>query len=349
MAGAYRGSSADLTPGRSELLGELLSKGRSFSFFQALRLLHQIVRAEKGAGGQEGSTIRVRPKLSLSFPSADIDAIELLEGDPHPSFRITANFLSLYGPPSPLPTFYTEDLLAEAAEDESVSRDFLDILHHRLYMLLYQGWKKYRLFLQVAEEIEADGLERLFCLIGLGHAGQRCGRIDPYRLLRYVGLFTQFPRSAAGLAALLSDALQEVPLRVIPCVFRRARIPENQRLRMGLSGSRLGIDSYVGEEIEDRMGQFRIQIGPLDQADFLRFTPGQPGHAELTALTDLYLTDPLVVEIELILAAHQARTATLGDPICSVLGVTTWVFSSASLGEVRTRFIVHRYGKENVC
>jgi type VI secretion system protein ImpH len=349
MAGAYRGSPADLASDRSELLGELLSRGRGFSFFQAMRLLHLIVRAESGPADQANNTIRVRPKLSLSFPSADIDKIEFIENAPHHVFRITANFLSLYGPPSPLPTFYTEDLLSEASEDESVSRDFLDILHHRMYMLLYQGWKKYRLFLQVAEEVEADGLERLFCLLGLGHAGQRRGNIDPYRLLRYIGLFTQFPRSAAGLETLLSDALRDVPLRVIPCVFRRAKIPENQRLRMGLSGTRLGIDTYVGDQIEDRMGQFRIQIGPLNQAEFLRFTPGQPGYQELTALTDLYLTDPLVLEMELILAAQQARTATLGDPVCSVLGVTTWVFSSASLGEVRTRFIVNRYEKETVC
>ncbi len=347
MAGTHRGSPADLTQGRGVLLDALLHSGRKFSFFQALRLLKHLAAPQ--SPGQADAPVRVRPKLSLAFPSADIDAIERQDCGEGPAYRITANFLGLYGPTSPLPTFYTEDLLAEAAEDECVSRDFLDILHQRLYMLFYASWKKYLLFLQVAENREDEALERLYCLLGLGHAGLRSGCIEPFRLLRYIGLFTQFPRSAAGLTALLRDALQGVPLRIVPCVHRVAKIPLEQRLCMGLSGSRLGHDSYVGEEIEDRMGQFRIQIGPLDQADFLRFTPGQPGHTQLTALTDLYLTEPLVVEIELILAANQARTATLGDPVCSVLGVTTWVFSSAALGEVRTRFIVHRYGKENVC
>ena len=347
MAGTHRGSPADLTPPRNALLEELLEGGRKFSFFQAVRLLNRVAGAQGSGKGK--APIRMRPKLSLAFPPADIDAIEQLAVDGESVFRINANFFSLYGTTSPLPTFYTEDLLAEAADDESVSRDFLDILHHRLYVLFYQSWKKYLLFLQVAEEIEADALERLYCLLGLAHGDLSSAAGEPYGLLRYIGLFTQYPRSAAGLTALLDDALQGVPLRIIPCVFRLARIPEDQRLRMGLSGSRLGIDSYVGQEIEDRMGQFRIEIGPLDQAEFLRFTPGQPGHQKLVALTDLYLTEPLVLEIELILAPNQARTATLGDPVCSVLGVTTWVFSSAALGEVRTRFIVHRHGKENVC
>jgi type VI secretion system protein ImpH len=326
-----------------EMTEQLLSDGRRFDFFQALRLLDHALRAGGAKEDDTTAAIRIRPQLSLSFPPADIETIERIKADERALFRITANFMGLYGAASPLPTFYTEDLITEENEDESACRDFLDIFHHRLYTLLYSGWKKYRLFFEIAESANAKNLEQLYCLIGLGHAGLHPGRIDTYRLLRYIGLFTQFPRSAAGLQALLADALGGVPVSIVPCVLRRAKIPENQRLRMGIARSQLGWDSYLGEEIEDRMSQCRIRIGPLTLVDFLRFTPGQADHEELKTLSDLYLTEPLVLEVELVLAPNEAKTVRLGDPMHSMLGVTTWVFSSPSLGEVRTRFLLNRF------
>lgn len=359
MAGAHRRSSPDLkkrtqpdaapdrktrpNPGRTgnpstDVDRDLLSGARSYSFHQAMRLLRHATRT----GKEKDSDIRIRPKLALAFPPGDIDRIDRIENDDQAYFQVTATFLGLYGAASPLPTFYTEDLIREQNEDESVSRDFLDIIHQRLYKLVYQGWLKYRQYLQVEEERNAFSLERLYCLVGLGTRALQSEREDNYQLLRYIGLLTQFPRSAMGLKAMLSDALSGLPLTIIPCVPRMARIPADQQCRMGMSGSLMGLDSYVGEEIEDRMGKLGIRIGPLDKADFLRFTPGNEGYERLVSLTSIYLTDPMVLEVELVLAANQAETVNLGDPIRATLGVTTWVFSEATMGEVRTRFIVKR-------
>jgi len=305
-------------------------------------LLRRLQARSNTTGALADDHIRVRPALNLAFPAADIAKIENVQYEEQDRYNITATFFGLYGSSSPLPTFYTEDLINEAGQDESVSRDFLDIIHHRLYSLLFQAWLKYRLFFQVAEEHSDAHIERLFCLLGLGDPDQRRKIPDVHGLLRYIGLFTQFPHSATGLITILRDALEDVPVQLASCIHRMAKIPESQRMKMGISGSALGVDTYVGEEIEDRMGKFRIQIGPLNQADFLRFTPGNPGYVKLTTLTELYITEPFEYEVELILAANQAKTVSLGDPVRSVLGVTTWVFSQKSLGEVRTRFAVDR-------
>lgn len=360
MAGTHRRPSPDLkkgpeknpvpdrksrpNPGRTttnpagDVSRDLLFGARSFSFYQAMRLLRHGLRS----GKEKDSDIRIRPKLALAFPPGDIDRIDRIDNDDQTYFQITATFLGLYGAASPLPTFYTEDLISEQSEDESVSRDFLDIIHQRLYKLVYQGWLKYRQYLQVVEDKNALNLERLYCLVGLGTRALQNEREDNYRLLRYIGLLTQFPRSAMGLKSLLTDALSGLPLTVIPCISRTARIPLDQQCRLGVSGSMMGMDSYMGEEIEDRMGKLGIRIGPLEQADFLRFTPGNEGYERLVSLTAIYLTDPLVLEVELVLAANEAETVCLGDPIRATLGVTTWVFSETTLGEVRTRFIVKR-------
>ncbi len=343
MAGTNRGSHADLTAtGPDPARDDLVTTGSAFNFFQAIRLLRRTAAETTNPKTLQDDHIRVRPALNLAFPAADIESIQLQSSQDRPRYLVTANFLGLYGTSSPLPTFYTEDLIDEAGQDESVSRDFLDVIHHRLYHLLFQGWLKYRLFFQVAEERNEDYLERLFCLMGLGTPALRESIPDARGLLRYIGLFTQFPRSGQGLCTLLRDALGEVPIDLTPCIRRMAKIPHSQRLRMGFTGNRLGLDTFVGEEIADRMGRFRVEIGPLTQAEFLRFTPGNSGYATLTTLTELYIVEPLEFEVELILAHGQAQTVCLGDRFRSVLGVTTWVFSEPTLGEVRTRFSVNR-------
>jgi type VI secretion system protein ImpH len=342
MAGQVGGSPSRIdTDEKLRLKHELLEKGPAFSFFQIIRLLRlfslKSSRTQKPPS-DFSETIRIKPNLSLAFPASDVESVQEV-GDPDdPRFLITANFLGLYGSASPLPTFYTEDLIDEAGQDESVTRDFIDILNQRLFALLFECWGKYRQSLQVVEEKKSAYIDRLFCLLGLGEISFRKAIPQPHRLLRYIGLFTQFPHSAMALKTLLNDALDATAVEVIPCVERTARIPENQTMRLAASGCRLGVDTYLGDQLTDRMGKFRIRLGPLNRTDFKRFSPGTEDFNRVTSLTDLYFVEPLEYELELILAEGQALTACLGDPTRATLGVDAWVFSSPELGEVRAVF-----------
>ena len=51
--------------------------------------------------------------------------------------------MGLYGPSSPLPNHYTEDVLWASA-DEDAARSFLDLFNHRLISLVFRAWEKYR-------------------------------------------------------------------------------------------------------------------------------------------------------------------------------------------------------------
>jgi type VI secretion system protein ImpH len=342
MAGQARGSSPHLNPDpKANLKLELLKEGHAFSFFQVMRLLRFFARQSPEAPKSPSDfsqKIRIKPNLSLAFPASDVERIEELEDSDDAQFLITVNFLGLYGSGSPLPTFYTEDLIDEAAEDESVSRDFIDILNQRLFALLFECWSKYQQYLQVVEQENSVYIDRLFCLLGLGEKKIRKEIAEPSRLLRYIGLFTQFPHSALGLKTLLSDALGIAPVEVIPCVERIAKIPQSQTLRLGISGCRLGDDTHLGDELPDRMGRFRIRLGPLTGADFKRFSPGTEDFQRLSLLTDLYFVEPLEYDVELILAGKEARTVCLGDPTRASLGEDSWIFSTAELGEVQAIF-----------
>jgi len=339
MAGESGRSSLDLN--RSGLKLELLKEGHAFSFFQVLRLLRHfaVASSDRQAANSDFSRhIQIKPNLSLAFPPSDVEKVEEAGDHDDHRFLVTANFLGLYGSSSPLPTFYTEDLIDEESQDESTSRDFIDIVNQNLYTLLFSCWSKYRLHLRVLEEKSPQQIEQLFCLLGLGEPTLRQSIPSPERLLRYLGLFTQFPRSALGLKTLLRDALGGIPVDVIPCVYRKAVIPRSQRMCMGISGSSLGVDSYVGEEIDDRMGKFRVQLGPMTKGEYHRFTPGQEDFDWLVLLTAMYFVEPLEYDVEVIMAAHEVRSVVLGDDSRSVLGVESWIFSDDQWGEVRAIF-----------
>ena len=97
----------------SELKLDLLKEGSSFSFFQVMRLLHfmcQRFPGNEATGTLDPDSIRVRPKLSLAFPAADVDRIDETSDEQRIRFQVTANFLGLYGTSSPLPTFSTTSI-----------------------------------------------------------------------------------------------------------------------------------------------------------------------------------------------------------------------------------------------
>ena len=320
---------------RLSVMEELLDNPRGFSFLQAVRLL----RHAYGGSGTKGARtflreqLRIRPYLSLGFPPTDLVEVKELPGEEdQPSdalrrFRMTATFLGLYGPSSPLPTFYTEDLLDEQNEDGSVSRDFLDILNHGFFVLFALADTHYSLCHQVCEEQDEDILLRLFALVGLGHQEMLDHSFrQPGHLLRATGLLTQFPRSAVGLKGVLADRLG-APVQVLPCQPRMATIPEDQRCRLGREANVLGDNAWIGDRVVDAMGKIRVVLGPLDADTFQRSLPGETDHDELIKLIRFYCTQPLEFDLEFVLAPQEALPGRLGEARWSRLGCDVWLTS----------------------
>jgi hypothetical protein len=164
------------------------------------------------------SNIRVRPHLSLGFPDNDIERIERMRGaaadGSEDAYRVTASFFGLYGVSSPLPTFYTEDLLDDEREGRHARRDFFDILHGALYPQLFDAWRKYRLQMRVVEEQDPEALDTLYAFAGLGSPAQRESLApDAASLLRHLNLFAHRTRSVLGLRTLLADAFAPAMVR----------------------------------------------------------------------------------------------------------------------------------------
>ena len=313
-------------------LEELIrTEGHRFSFYQLVRLLlrQREGTVPPGEGGPPGrETVRFRPALSMGFAARDMADFEIFEvpGAEIPvRYRVTINFFGLYGPASPLPNHFTEDLLWGGPESDLV-RDFLDLFHHRLISFLWRSWTKYRYDVQFAVGGSDPFTRRMLCLVGLGTKGMKEGAdlMGPM-LLRGAGMLSAYPRSASRLRGFLRNQFEGIEVQIEQFRYRRVRILPEQLLRLGRPTAALGQNAALGERFGDVAGAFRITLGPLGADDYRRFLPGQPDYAKLVGLTRLFPTDPLDFDVELRLRAPEVPALTLSAESGLPLGQMSWL------------------------
>jgi len=280
--------------------------------------------------------LRVHPELSLDYPQSSISWIrerESTNGKPQ-GYEIETTFFGLYGVSSPLPGFYTEELFDDDWDEQQAARGFLDIIHYRLYPLLYQAWQKYRFNVNAIEQNKAEYWEILYSLVGLSREF-RDALPSPGQLLKYAGILSHHPKSQLGLQTILNDLLPAVPVRIEPCIKRKVRIIERQRCHLGASNCRLGENAMVGKQVEDRSGKFNIEIGPLDQQAFNRISSDAATIDSIRAITRLFLVKPLLFDIVLILGRDNEQQTCLGNENSAILGKNTWMGDAAEGAEYR--------------
>ena len=309
------------------LAARIIENPRSFEYFQLLHLIDRSRSTEVSIGHQgpaSAEPVRIRPTLSLGFPAADLDSAEWEEPNGISSGRIllTTTFLGLYGSNSPLPTHFTEDLLDENEDDELV-RAFLDQFHHRVYSLLYRCWAKFRYYVV----FRPDGRDPISmvvrALLGIGTANTfESLKVPPLRFFRYVGLYSQRPRSAAGLIGLLRDYFGDVDVDVEQCVGRWLPIEPSDRNVMGRDKCVLGESLLLGERLYDRSGKLRIKVGPVGFERYTDFLPTGAAAADLAEIVRFYTGDPLEFDIEVTLESEEVPDLPLGEQ--GMLGRLSW-------------------------
>ena len=326
-----------------------------FDFFQLVAWLQrsQRTRALVGHLGSKGidsgdELLRFRSNLSLDFPARDVERIEHLPATEarDDRVRLEVNFGGIYGADSPLPTAFTEYLLQQgeddAGDDKEAVRDFLDVFQHRLYSLLYRTWEKYRFHATFDPEGRDDISRFLFALVGLGTpalreaAGVR-DAFDSLRMLRYGGLTTQRPRSAAVLRAVLQDYLGETRVRIRQFIERRVDIPEEDRTVLTRGGRdasgkrrrapRLGHDTVLGCRLRDRAGKFRVVVGPVGLDEYFDLLPGTPRRRGLDALVQRTAPRHLSFEVQVTLRGEQVPPLILSSKASVRLGWSSWTTS----------------------
>lgn len=318
------------TPGTllPAVIRDLAGQSRCYSFEQLIRLLRLWAKPESGEAWERlaRERMRFRPPLSLSFAPTDVHSLDLIPPDgpaektpdaplrnvPFARAQVTASFLGLYGPSSPLPTFYTERLFDEAAEDLSVIRDFLDIFNNGFFLLYARLVSFSDPLRRTLEEEDPESARMLASFGGFAGPSSEERQAAALRRLRYAGLFSQFPRSALGLRTVIADAAGVASVRVIQHVTREVRVPEDQRMLLGLSSCVLGEDAVLGSRVPCHTGKIRIEMDKLDTQAMQKLMPGTAASRLLRDLISLYCARPLEYEIRLIADADAAYPLHLG-------------------------------------
>ena len=341
------------------LMLDMLENSKLYSFVQAIRILALRHR-------DPGETldrflrrmIRVRPELSLSFPATDVMDIRYVADDPHgrPApdmavvaangvdtkshhpdettpdrdgrYHITATFLGLYGVSSPLPAFYTEELIEDVNEDRFVTRDFITILNSRFYAHFYRACVKYRPMLQAIEN--EDGKTRLIfdAFYGFGDKNLIERNSVLPQLQRFSGVLMQMPRSASGLQTILREMAGHDDIFVEQCAHKICDIPIDARCRLGQSNHGLGDNSWLGREYPDRNGHFSIHIRNLSAGLLHALLPEGGGLLQsLTTVARYYVSAALSFDFLFAMARTAIKPFRLGETNWGRLGVSSWLFS----------------------
>ena len=99
-------------------------------------------------------------------------------------------------------------------------------------------------------------------------------------------------------------------------------------------GAQLGVGAVLGRRVWDRQHRFRIHIGPLRVADYLRFLPDGDALDRLVAIVRQYIGFELDWDLRLSLVPEDVPRARLGRGHTR-LGWTSWMGGKAAEGASR--------------
>jgi type VI secretion system protein ImpH len=323
------------TPPVPSIIRDMLAHPQKFSFQQIARLLRLWAHA---ADPDEWKNIvrkrlHFRPSLSLGFAVTDVQDLELeysnesQDSCPFSRALVTASFLGLYGPSSPLPTFYTERLLDEHNEDRSVTRDFLDIFNNSFFAAFLRLQSIIFPLHGGLMENDAAAMQMLLSLASFGDTALRERLTDEREFLRYAGFFFQTVRSAAGLRAIMTTFAGKGEAHIRCNVPRMAPVPGEQRLRLGESACSLGEDAVLGDAVPCYEGKITIEFDRLDEASMRALLPGTRSATLLHDLVRNYCRGPLEYAVVLRLLPGEALPLRLGGDgkgLFATLGHDTW-------------------------
>lgn len=232
-----------------------------------------------------------------------------------------------------MPLRYTEIV----AEHESPWYDhavyaLFDIFSNRVTALFCLAWREYRLPFRY----EVDSTRYyLPPLLSLAEAADKTLRRDfstapgfilDEALTGYVAAVQHRPVSTAYPQRMLSDYLQ-APTRVEQLVGGWHCVPALQYTRLGNTNNALGTTALADERVWQRDLRARLQVGPLEHAQYRNFLSGASSASALRrVLTILYDTMP-ESEIKLVLHQQDVIGSTLDNNNDGRLGWGTFLCS----------------------
>lgn len=274
----------------NDLISYLSHNQHQIEFFQLMRLLsHSLKRAFPDQSWEESfeQLIRIRPSLSISFPTHDINSIDVLSDH---KILVETSFFGLYGVTSPLPFFYSEDLLTLESENRIFSRRFIDLFHFAIYPLLLSAITRFRVStgLQEGHDVRQKMKRASWLGISTPKIAERFSEWP--QMLKIASVLSTGYCSVSGLEALMRSLIGSGSVKITACPVVRAVIPNRFTFRLGIQENKLGSEAVLGSTLHSPSNNY-VDIELQDQLndDALAFTPGGSKYELLKQALTLYV------------------------------------------------------------
>ncbi|MBI1181997.1 MAG: type VI secretion system baseplate subunit TssG [Alphaproteobacteria bacterium] len=314
-------------------------------FFQAVFLLERLLGSADEQARRVGrdthpsdEPVRFRSEPSLRFAARAVARIETGRNrDGGETAEVWAAFMGLAGRNTPLPPPYAKEVIRQNRARNTALHDFLDLLSHRLVSLFYRARLKHAPLQSVYDDLVGRRtvsplLQAMLAFTGYGDATvrRRTGLPD-WIFLKYVGLWANRTRPAAGLSIMLADLLG-VSARIEEFRGTRVTLDADERRALGSHGrnpgdARLSRRAMLGECVFRPDASFRIRLGPMSLRQFTALLPDRPAIRQARALAQCYTRAETDFDIQLVLRGSEAPGCRLGDGSegGSRLGWTSWL------------------------
>ncbi len=292
---------AQLTESLKIIESDIVENGSSYDFFQAYRLLQSINDTYPVTARRPARKIDVRPELGLGYAESDISEVKLL--DKQRGYEVVSQLAGLYGVASPLPDFYTEELLDNEWDELNAPREFLDLLHKQLFPKLYSAWRLYKLNFNTIEKEESNYWQLLYSL--LGDTDETADDNLKKLKLRYLNLFSNKERSTDGLLVIVKDLLELEDVHIEEFCVQTVKIPKNLQCQLGHSNHQLG-EAHLGSQIWDQNHAIKIKTGEMPEQQYLTLINDKVKFSQLSSLIKSYIRKPIHVDLEIdVVPDHQ--------------------------------------------
>jgi type VI secretion system protein ImpH len=307
---------------------QLFDRFYEFSFFRAVHLLERFSGDRKRLGRTlvpSEEPARFTVKKGFSFPASDISDLRADASGAPPTMEVA--FMGLTGPSGVLPQWYTQLLLERTKEKDLTLAAFLDLFNHRLITLFYLAWKKYR-FPENYEIGARDRLSRyLLSLSGLGTPGltEMIG-LPEESLSFYSGLLSRPAASAVAIEAAVAY-FADAGVRLEQFIERIVDLDPSDQTQLGAGNATLGDDAICGSQVWESQTKFRVHLGPVGKAKFVRLMPTGDLLVPIFALVRCMVGIEYEFEIRIYLKKEDVPLCQLGSTGADapMLGWTTWV------------------------
>lgn len=324
-----------------------------YEFFQLVRLYELIFKAQgKATGDAVCEEIRFRNSLRMGFAPSQVDGLDVVDKRDEAGLQtgelagveISPSFMGMLGIHGTLPIHYTERVIErERFKQDTSGRAFLDLFTNRSVGLFYRAWKKYKLPIQYEADRHNRFVPIVLSLGGLGFDALRdrmstgFGAVEDESIAHFAGLLRQRPVSAEALQRALSGYFK-VQFRVRQFIGHWYVVPDEQRTALGGPNASLGVNTLVGERVWQRNLRLRLEIGPLNHADYSGFLPDGSQAAALNKLLTFATGGQFEYEIRPVLRAADVRPVVLGEQGAARLGYDSFLVTQA---ETRDRSDTH--------